>query len=141
MKKIIFIILLLVVTSCKSNDLSLRFFNNEQKEILKKNLKDTLFFKFDKNYIDIYEVTPNKYYLKDSSNDGAFYFEKQETIYNLNPKKVKCLKKFIRNSEFYRKDYHRKLNDFRLTQYFGKYVIFLVHKNEFIHVESSFEIE
>lgn len=103
--------------------------------------RDTLFFKFDKNYIFTYGVTPNNYYLLDSNSGGTFYFEKKETTYNLKPKKVKCLKKNIRSSEFYRKDYHRKLEDYSAYEYFREYVIFLVHKNEFIRVESSFEID
>jgi hypothetical protein len=104
-------------------------------------VKDTLFFKFDKNYILQSKNGSGNFILVDSNSDGTFYFERQETIYNLNPKKVKCLKKFIRNSEFYRKDYHRKLEDYSLDEYFRNYIIFLVHKNEFIHVESRFEID
>ena len=38
--KNILIFVLLLVTSCKSNDLNLSYFNNQQKEILKKILKE-----------------------------------------------------------------------------------------------------
>ncbi|RXP60877.1 hypothetical protein EC396_04280 [Lutibacter sp. HS1-25] len=103
--------------------------------------KDTLFFKFDRNYILGAKDGSDDFLLADSNSDGTFYFERKETTYNLKSKKVKCLKKFIHNSEFYRKKNHRKLNDFRLYEYFEKYVVFLVNKNEYIHVESRFEIE
>ena len=59
--------------------------------------KDTLFFKFDKNYIVTYDVTPDKYYLLDSNSGGTFYFERKESHYNLKPNKVKNLKDFIHN--------------------------------------------
>ena len=103
--------------------------------------RDTLFFKFDKNYILDAKDGSDDFILVDSNTGGTFYFERKETIYNLKPKKVKCLKKFIRNSEYYRKDYPRKLEDYSLYEYFRKHIIFLVHKNEFIQVESRFEID
>ncbi|MDP3312956.1 hypothetical protein [Lutibacter sp.] len=103
--------------------------------------RDTLFFKFDKNYILQSKNGSGNFILVDSNSSGTFYFERKETTYNLKPKKVKCLKKIIRSSEFYRKDYHRRLEDYSAYEYFRKYVIFLVHKNEFIQVESSFEID
>ena len=103
--------------------------------------KDTLFFKFDKNYILDAKDGSDDFLLVDSNSDGTFYFERKETTYNLKPKQVKCLKKFVRSSKFYRKDFYRKLEDYSAYEYFREYVIFLVHKNEFIRVESRFEIE
>jgi hypothetical protein len=103
--------------------------------------KDTIFFKFDKKYILEAKDNSGDLILFDSNSSGTFYFQKKDTLYNLNPKKVICLKKFIHKSNFFRKDFYRKLDDFGLCQYFEKYIIFLVDKRHFIQVDSRFEID
>lgn len=103
--------------------------------------KDTLYFKFNRDYLQIYEVTPGQYYLVDSSDDGVFFFEKMETLTDLKPKKILCLKKYVRNSEYYDKSRKRKLYDYELYDHLKNYIIFLVKRKEYIKVRASFEIE
>ena len=107
--------------------------------------KDTLFFKYDSQYIKTHIEIPKHYYLDDSSggNNGSFFFKEVRVINNIDMKQILCIKKFIRSSKFY--DKNKKLNDYELASFFNKYLVFLVRKNsketEYIHVESSFEIE
>ena len=107
--------------------------------------KDTLFFKYDSQYIKTHIEIPKHYYLDDSSggNKGSFFFKEVRVINNIDMKQILCIKKFIRSSKFY--DKHKKLNDYELASFFTKYLIFLVRKTgketEYIQVESSFEIE
>ncbi|UQD55599.1 hypothetical protein [Flavobacterium sp. K5-23] len=107
--------------------------------------KDTLFFKYDKTYINAYVEIPSHFYLDDSSggNNGSFFFKKGEVKNNLNPKKILSLKKYVRSSKFY--DKNKKLEDQKLAALFSNYVVFLVKnstkKTEYIHVESGIEIE
>lgn len=103
--------------------------------------KDTLFFKFKQNYILKAKDGSGDFLLKDSHDDGMFYFEKKENYYNLKPKELLCLKKYVRKSKYYRKTFYRKLEDYSLYRHLDNYVIFLVRGDNFIHVESSFEIE
>ena len=103
--------------------------------------KDTLYFKFDREYIQIYDITPDKYYLNDSSDDGAFFFEKIKTYYNLTPKKIVSLKEFVRHSCFYNSKRRRKFDDEGFYNYLGNYTVFLVKEEVFIKVVSNFEIE
>ena len=104
-------------------------------------VNDTLFFKFDSRYV--YDALSGfeAYILKDSGYDGTFYFEKEGIYVGLNPEKVLNLKKFVRTSKFYNRKRHRKLNDYRLYEYFRDYTIFLVKGNEFIKVTSGHEVE
>ncbi len=118
-------------------------FSNAQKKI-----KDTLFFKYDKEYIITHVEIPNHFYIKDGSgvSIGNFYFTEQERLKNRNTKsKEICLEKFIRTSKFYDENRRLKLNDYALWEYFKDYTIVLVKnvhgKKEYIQVEPSFEIE
>jgi len=109
--------------------------------------KDTLFFKYDKEYINTYEQIPNHYYLDDSSggSSGSFFLKKIEVTNNMKPKKILCLKKVVHSSKFYNTKKKRKLDDDGLFEYLGNYTIFLVKENEganeFIRVRASWEIE
>ncbi len=112
------------------------FMNNFGQE----QVKDTLFFKYDKDYI-IKSYNPNTFYLKDSSNDGTFILIQSDTLYNLNPKKVLCFKKFVHSSKFYRKNGKRKLDDYGLYSYLNKYILFFKKDKIFIRVYSAHSIE
>ena len=107
--------------------------------------KDTLFFKYDNKYIKTFNEAPGVYYLADSHGGslGAFFFSEIRRIDNVKFKKLMCLKKFVRSSEFY--DKKKKLHDLEITGLFKKYIVFLVRKNDtattFIEVEPFFEIE
>ena len=107
--------------------------------------KDTLYFSYSENYISVYDVTPNKIYIIDSSDDGTFFFEKIETEINKNPNKILCLKKYVRESKYYDKHKKVKLNDYRLWEDLNNYTIYLVKKSkskvEYIRVIANFEIE
>lgn len=111
------------------------------KTFLINEIKDTLYFKFDEKYIINSNMESNIYYLKDSSRDGTFFFEKSETKTNLKPHKILCLQDFIHSSEFYHKDFIRKLKDDELSSYLGNFIVFLVNKNEFIKVSSGVQHE
>ncbi len=121
--------------------LSLFFLNSLKAQ---EKLNDTLFFKYDQKYINTYKEMPGHFYLYDSGggNNGSFFFTEREVKSNLNPKKILSLKKFVRSSDCYKK---KKLKDEKLAAFFSKYIVFLVknvdNKEEFIQVESSFEIE
>ena len=109
-------------------------------------LKDTLFFKYNKKYINTYEKIHNHYYLDDSSGGlrCSFFFNKLNVTNNINAKEILCLKKVVRSSKFYNKK-KKKLNDDGLNTYFKNYIIFLVKKDKgtkhYIRVVSGWEIE
>ncbi len=107
--------------------------------------KDTLYFDYSENYILIYDVTPNKIYIVDSSDDGTFFFEKIDIKINKDPKEILCLEKYIRSSKYYDKHKKVRLNDYRLADHLDNYTIYLVKKTnnkvEYIHVQPNFEIE
>ena len=111
-------------------------------------VKDTLFFAYDSNYIDIYSENPNYYYIKDGSGAriGGFYFTEVQKINVCNTKSKEInLKEFIRSSKFYNENRRLKLRDYELWDYLKNYTIFLVKsddaKKSYIQVKSSFEIE
>ena len=112
--------------------------------------KDTLFIKYD-NILLNKEFNPvDKYYfyrIKDTGNNGFVFFIQEEIYSELKPKKILCLKKVLNKDEFYFKSPHinqkkiGKLNDWKLSNYFNSYIIFLIRKNDFIKVRVAYEIE
>ena len=109
--------------------------------------KDTLFFNYDKYYLSEFDVLPNEIHLKDAGSDhsGTFFLQATDTLFHLNPKKVLCLKEFVRSSKFYNKHKTKKLDDYRLAVFLDSYQIFLVKENEnktyYLDVYASFVIE
>ena len=111
--------------------------------------KDTLYFNYDKDYLKAYnnEYEQGTIYLKDSSDvgQGTFFFQATDTLFHLNPKKVLCLKEFVRSSKFYNKHKTKKLDDYRLAVFLDSYQIFLVKENEnkkyYLDVFAHFVIE
>ena len=110
--------------------------------------KDTLFFKYDENYLKTYKEIPNHIYLEDSSGigNGNFFFDEIDIVNNIPlNKKTKCLKKYVHSSIYYNKNNKRALNDYRLWEHLNNYDIFLIKKNkgkiEFLKVRANFEIE
>ncbi|WP_163410809.1 hypothetical protein [Flavobacterium ajazii] len=111
-------------------------------------LKDTIYFKYDTDYITMHVEIPKHLYIKDGSGTsyGNFYFTEIKTIKAPNVKsKVACLKKFIRSSKFYDKKRAPKLNDYALYEEFEKFIPVFVKKTngikEYILTDPSFEIE
>jgi hypothetical protein len=119
----------------------------QDQENFPKQVKDTLFFKYDNNYISTYKLRPNTYFLVDNtgSTDSAFFFEELEIIDSIATREILSLKKVVRSSRFYNKKRKSKLNGERLAYYFSNYVIFLIKeiKNgyKYIKVEAGWEIE
>ncbi len=103
--------------------------------------KDTLFFKFDKQYIIPSLGNENNYILKDSHEEGTFFFTIEEIYKDLEFEEPLCLKKYVRKSEFYDKKRKRKLNDYRLMGHFSNYEVFLIKDDKFIKVTSSYSID
>ena len=103
--------------------------------------KDTLFFKLDKKYIIQSLRNENEYFLKDSNEDGTFFFVKDEVYKKLKNEKRISLKKYVRKSKYYNRSSFRKLNDLRLMEHFEKYVIFLIKDDDFIKVIPGHGIE
>lgn len=113
-------------------------------------LKDTLFIKYDINLLSSKHDTIEKntfHIIKGTGNNGFVYFLEVEKLYNLNHKKINCLKNILRRNEFTFKskyinqDKIGKLNDWILAKYFSKYILFLVNDKDFIKVEARYEIE
>jgi len=103
--------------------------------------KDTLFFKFNNKYIIQSLGNENEYILKDSNEDGTFFFVKDGVHQNLKYEKKICLKRYVRKSKYYNKSSIRKLNDLRLMEHLEKYVIFLIKDDGFIKVIPGHGIE
>lgn len=102
--------------------------------------KDTIFFKLDNRYVYQSKNNPQRYLLKDKNKDEIFFFEEVKVIDNLQASKILCLKKFIRESNFYNKN--QKLDNQGLINFFSDYyVVYLVRKTrakiEYIYVEPS----
>lgn len=104
--------------------------------------KDTIFFKLDDRYVYQSKNNPQRYLLKDNNKDEIFFFEEVKVIDNLQANKILCLKKFIRESNFYNKNKNQKLDNQGLINFFSDYyVVYLVRKTrakiEYIYVEPS----
>ena len=130
MKKLTFFILLMYCSSTVSSQ-----------EIF----RDTLYFNFDESYILKTKATGADYRLLDSNKDGICYFEITQSIQNLNPKKILCLKDYIRTSEYFRKGWKRELMDFSLCGHFSNFILILVKKKEngteYIQVQPVYIVE
>lgn len=103
--------------------------------------KDTLFFEYDEKYITPFAYDSNTYFL---SNDGStvsygFGFTKEETYYNLRPRKIRDLNLYISAMDFYDKK-TKTVNRDLLANYFSNYNIFFIKKTkkniEYIKVNS-----
>ncbi len=89
--------------------------------------KDTLYFKYDSDYIVQSKNNDSIFYIADNNNDGAFILIKKKEFFNLKNKKIVSLKEYIRSSKFYRKNYKRKLLHSKLANFLRKtHTIFLV---------------
>ncbi len=115
----------------------------DDNNIIANQIKDTLYFNLDNNYITQSEHDLDIFYLKDSgkSGDVTFLFRKMKSAKNIKYDTLLDIKKFIHSSRFYK----YKLKDFDLMNYLSNYVIYLVNKKEeeieFIEVSPSSEIE
>jgi len=111
------------------------------------NKKDSLYFNYDENYLKKNFLNePNYLFVEDSGNDSEYFFFIQKSVVkDLDPKEVLNLKEYIRASDFYNDAKIIKLNDYRLSQYFKKYTIFLIRsencEKEYILVEPMTAIE
>lgn len=115
--------------------------------IIANQIKDTLYFNLDNNYIAKSENDSDIFYLEDSGNSGdvTFLFRKMKSAKNIKYDKLLDAKDFIHSSRFYNYSKKNKLKDFDLMNYLSNYVIYLVNNKEeeieFIEVSPSSEIE
>lgn len=114
--------------------------------------KDSLFFHFDKNYMKINNNNYDKRYffqLKNEkivtsafhkiTNDDLFYFvQTTDKTIKLNSKKSIDLKNFIsKNSKLFIEKSTRKLDSYKLMQFFDQYTVFFFVKNKYYTVKAS----
>lgn len=107
--------------------------------------KDTLYFNLDMALFDVYDVAPDKYYLKNvNSPDMAFFFNTIKTEYCLKSNQILNLDDYLKNSYYY-KSSNKSYNLNGLYSYFRNYVLYFVMEEEekdvFIKVEALYEIE
>jgi hypothetical protein len=104
--------------------------------------KDTLLIRYDKNLLNREQKIGQKdflYRIKGTGNNGFVYFSELKTFKNLKLKNVQCFKQVIKNSKSYYKK--EKIDDWKLSNYLGKYIIFLKKRKEYIQVQTWYEIE
>ncbi|WP_166921499.1 hypothetical protein [Flavobacterium poyangense] len=116
----------------------------KEKSTVYNNIKDTLFFKLDNDYV--YESTNDSegYWFKDNngSNDGTFFFKKGKTEKDvkLNTNEILSFEKFVHNLKF-----NDKRKDNKLMDLLSNYILFLVKDkdtiSEYIRVYPSIVIE
>ncbi|MGG8496279.1 hypothetical protein ACQY1Q_07660 [Tenacibaculum sp. TC6] len=98
--------------------------------------RDTLFIKYDNSLLTKKQLRGEKtyiYVIKGTGNQKDFVYLLEEGMcFNLKPKNVKKFKTILKKSNaYYKKD---KLYDWKLAEYLGKYVVFLVKGNKYIKV-------
>lgn len=105
---------------------------------------DTLFIEYNDRYFeqrtdlnDYYE----RYLIKNSGNNGQFYFTINKKISTLKFNKVVKIKSIVSNKVFYSGANNKLLDDWKLWEYFEKKTIFLIKKNCLYKLESQYEIE
>ncbi len=79
------------------------------------------------------------YIVKGSGNDGLVYLLEKEKYTDLKHQKIICFRNLIEDSNSYYK--RNKIDDWKLAEYLGKFVIFLVNGNKYIKVQVVHEIE
>lgn len=111
--------------------------------------KDTLFFNYDEHYLESYPRSPDLLYPKDiQGNEANLFLFKDEVYYDLDPKKILCLKEFLNarifNDENNKNDGNKKINFDDLVDYLKKFELFLVKKEKkrvkFLKVIPGYEI-
>lgn len=113
-------------------------------------VKDTLYFKFNNNYIEIKKsydgistfIFKNEKFVtsafKKIVKEDLFSFTQLDSspiTYNLKPSKIINLKRFFRKKENLFKDTStKKLDAYKILQYFNKYIVFFETDCSFIKV-------
>ena len=105
--------------------------------------KDTLFIKYDNSLLTKYTEPIDKYsyYLIKGTGykEDIVSLEEEKTYTNLKAKSVLCLKSVLKKSNAYYEN--NKLLDWKLVEYLGEYMIFLVKDKKYIKVQVVHEIE
>jgi len=105
--------------------------------------KDTLFIKYNDNLLLKKWQNPNNnefsYRIKGTGNNGLIYLLEDKKYNNLKHKKIKCLKKLLKREDIYNRKGRK--DDWKLNQFFDKYIIFLVKGKEFTKLEARYEID
>lgn len=106
-------------------------------------IKDTLYFDLDNSYIYESKYVPNKFLLKDKNSNEEIYFVATKIEYNLTPKSILCLKKFIRVPQYYSDKKKEKLDNYKLLNFLTSSTVYLVRKKndkfEYINVNPIIE--
>jgi len=119
-------------------------------------VKDTLYFKFNNNYIEFkksYDGTHTFVFKKKNFVTSAFGKIVKEDLlfftqldlpprtYKLNPSKIVDLKKFFRKNENLFKDTStKKLDAYKIMRYFDKHIVFFEKDCAFIKVSVSLSL-
>ncbi|MDR7208693.1 hypothetical protein [Flavobacterium piscis] len=108
------------------------------------NIKDTLYFKFDNEYVYKQKEFPDEYFLREESSEGGFFLKEIKKTVNLKPEKVLNFKDFIQSSKMYYK-HNKMFNTHELAEYLSNYVVFLLIKEnkeiQYIEVSPGYAIE
>lgn len=135
MKRLLLVILTIIIST---------------KSIAQNNTKDTLFFKYDKNYILFYEDYGKKFnssykdfekeVLKNihlTKTQGYFLLKKIDTLYSLTtPKEIYSLKDYVERKEFYISNRIIDI-DYLKKELFNKYKIIIVTDNKYIEIRQN----
>jgi len=113
--------------------------------------KDTLFFKYNCNYISVEKKNIDNYHFfkfkkeelvtsafgKRIKRENLFYFvQRTNMTYNLKPKKIYSLKKFLKKRpDTFRDKSTNKYDAYKLMLYFDKFVVFFLKDKKFIKVK------
>ncbi len=109
--------------------------------------RDTLFIKYDSSLLNRKYDSIEKtffYIIKGTGvREELVYLLEKENYFNLKPKNVLCFKNVLKKSNSYFKSnpYYKKdqLDDTKLAEYLGKYVIFLIKGKKYIKVATVHE--
>ncbi len=116
-----------------------------------KSTKDTLFFKYNCNYISVEKKNIDNYHFfkfkneklvtsafgKKIFNEDLFYFVQAEaSLINSNPRKIYSLKTYLRKrSNVFKDKSTNKYDSYKLMLYFDKFVVFFLKDKKFIKVK------
>jgi hypothetical protein len=106
--------------------------------------KDTLFFRLDRSFMEDSRKDEGFYFVKSKSKDGEFFFEEEEQLLHLKPKRIYDFKKYISKLQYYHKK-ENKIDGALIAAKLYDYVVFLVSQEtgepKYIKVVALVEIE
>jgi len=106
-------------------------------KVVQNNIKDTLYFKLDNEYIYQSTINPEWYLIKDSTDNQQIFFQKGDLHNNSKIGTVINFKEFVQSSRFYNKDKKQKLDEKGLADFFSNYVVYFVKSNQLESIQVS----